>query len=59
MKLPRRPEKFAEAAHEATRADPLICAGIAALLEALAAIDAQVARRNKELQERARRSLGD
>ena len=46
IRLPSRvgAKKFAEAAYEATQADPLMHAGLAALLESLISIDAQVAK---------------
>ncbi len=58
IKLPSRvgAKRFAEAAYQATRNDPLMRAGIAALLEALASIDAQVAKRDDGLKELARRN---
>jgi transposase len=58
IRLPSRvgAKKFAEAAYEATQADPLMHAGIVALLEALASIDAQVAKLDDQLKELARRN---
>ena len=58
VRLPSRAgmKKFAEAAHQAVQADRLLQAGIAALLEALASIDAQIARLDDELKTFARRS---
>jgi len=49
-------KKFAEAAHQAVQADRLLQAGIAALLEALASIDSQIAKLDDELKTFARRS---
>jgi transposase len=56
IRLPSRvgAKKFAEAAYEATKADPLIHTSIAALLEALASLDAQVAKLDDGLEELAR-----
>jgi transposase len=58
VRLPSRvgTKKFAEAAYQATRDDPLMHAGIAALLEALAPIEAQVAKLDDGLKELARRN---
>ena len=58
MRLPSRAgmKKFAEAAHQAVQADKLLRAGISALLEALASIDAQIAKLDHELKALARRS---
>jgi transposase len=58
IRLPSRvgAKKFAAAAYEATQADRLMHAGIAALLESLASIDAQVAKLDDGLKELARRS---
>lgn len=58
IRLPSRvgAKKFAAAAYEATQADRLMHAGIAALLESLASIDAQVAKLDDGLKQLARRS---
>jgi transposase len=58
IRLPSRvgAKKFAEAAYQATRNDPLMHASINALLEALASIDAQVAKLDDGLKELARRN---
>jgi transposase len=58
VRLPSRAgmKKFAEAAHQAVQADKLLRAGISALLEALASIDAQIAKLDDELKALARRS---
>jgi transposase len=58
VRLPSRVDakKFAEAAYQATRDDPLMHAGIAALLEALASIEARVAKLDDQLKELARRN---
>jgi transposase len=58
IRLPSRvgAKKFAEAAYQATRNDPLMHASINALLEALASIDAQVAKLDDQLKELARRN---
>ena len=58
VRLPSRAgmKKFAEAAHQAVQADRLLQAGIAALLEALASINSQIARLDDELKTFARRS---
>lgn len=58
VRLPSRAgmKKFAEAAHQAVQADRLLQAAIAALLEALALIDSQIAKLDEELKELARRS---
>ena len=52
----RRTKKFAEAAHQAVRRDNMLHASVTALLEALAAIEGQIARLNEQLKELARRS---
>ncbi len=49
-------KKFAEAAYHATRNDPLMHASIKALLEALASIEAQLAKLDDELKELSRRN---
>jgi transposase len=58
IRLPSRvgAKKFAEAAYQAIRNDPLMHASINALLEILASIDAQVAKLDDELRELARRN---
>ncbi len=58
IKLPSRAgmKKFAEAAYHATRNDPLMHASIKALLEALASIEAQLAKLDDELKELSRRN---
>jgi transposase len=58
FKLPSRAgmKKFAEAAYQATRDDPLMHASIKALLEALASIEAQLGRLDDGLKELARRN---
>lgn len=58
MRLPSRvgAKKFAEAAYQATRNDPPMHASINARLEALASIDAQVAKLDDGLNELARRN---
>jgi transposase len=58
IRLPSRvgAKKFAEAAYQTTRNDPLMHASINALLEALASIDAQVAKLDDGLKELARRN---
>ena len=58
VRLPSRAgmKKFAEAAHQAVQADRLLQAAIAALLEALASINSQIASLDEELKELARRS---
>ncbi len=58
IKLPSRQgtKKFAAAAHQAVRHDNMLCASVTALMEALAAIEAQIARLDEQLKELARRS---
>jgi transposase len=58
VKLPSRAgmKKFSDAAHRATQSDPLLSASINALLEALAAIEAQLERLDDKLKELARRN---
>lgn len=58
IKLPSRvgAKLFAEAAYQATQRDPLMSASVAALLEALAAIESQIAKLDEELDKLARRS---
>ncbi len=58
VKLPSRAgmKKFADAAHHAVQADPLLSASINALLEALAAIEAQLERLDDKLKELAQRN---
>jgi transposase len=58
IRLPSRQgtKKFAEAAHQAVRRDNMLYASVTALLEALAAIEAQIARLDEQLKELARRS---
>jgi transposase len=57
IKLPSRAgmKKFADAAYRATQADPLLNASVRALLEALAAIESQLAKLDETLKELARR----
>lgn len=49
-------KRFVEAAYDATGSDPLLHAGVAALLEALASIEGQIAKLDAELSELARKS---
>ena len=58
MRLPSRAgmKKFAEAAYQATREDPLLGASIKALLEALGSIEAQLGRLDDALKELSRRN---
>jgi transposase len=58
IRLPSRvgTKIFAEAAHQATRSDAIMHAGITALLEALASIEAQLAKLDGALKELAGRS---
>lgn len=58
VKLPSRArmKKFADAAYRAAQADPLLSASINALLEALAAIEAQFEKLDDKLKELARRN---
>ena len=58
IRLPPRQgtKKFAEAAHQAVRRDNMLHASVTALLEALAAIEGQIARLDEQLKELARRS---
>lgn len=58
VKLPLRAgmKKFADAAYRAAQADPLLSASINALLEALAAIEAQFEKLDDKLKELARRN---
>src|SRR6516225_5039205 len=58
IRLPSRQgtKKFAEAAHQAVRRDNMLHASVTALLEALAAIEGQIARLDEQLKELARRS---
>ena len=58
IQLPSRQgtKKFAEAAHQAVRRDNMLHASVTALLEALAAIDGQIAQLDEQLKELARRS---
>jgi transposase len=58
IRLPLRqgPKKFSEAAHQAVRRDNMLHASVTALLEALAAIEGQIARLDEQLKEVARRS---
>jgi transposase len=58
VKLPSRvgAKLFAEAAFQATHQDPLMSASVAALLEALASIESQIARLDDELDRLARRN---
>ncbi len=58
IRLPSRvgTKKFAETAHQAMQNDPVMHASIAALLEALVSIDAQVGKLDAELKELAGRS---
>jgi transposase len=58
LKLPSRAgmKKFAVAAYQAVQNDRLMYAGISALLEALASIDAQIAKLDGELKELAHRN---
>jgi transposase len=60
LKLPSRAgmKKFAVAAHQAVQNDRLMYAGISALLEALASIDAQIVKLDAELKELAQRNEG-
>ena len=57
IQLPSRvgTKRFAVAAHQATQDDPILSASIAALLEALVAIEAQLEKLDGELKELARR----
>jgi transposase len=58
FRLPSRQgtKKFSTAAHQAVRHDAMFNASVTALLEALAAIEAQIARLDQQLKELARRS---
>jgi Transposase IS116/IS110/IS902 family len=58
IRLPSRQgtKKFAEAAHQAVWRDNMLHASVTALLEALAAIEGQIARLDEQLKELARRS---
>ncbi len=58
IRLPSRQgtKKFSTAAHHAVRHDAMLNASVTALLEALAAIEAQIARLDQQLKELARRS---
>jgi len=58
VRLPSRQgtKKFSMAAHHAVRHDATLNASVTALLEALAAIEAQIARLDQQLKELARRS---
>ena len=58
IRLPSRQgtKKFSTAAHHAVRHDAMLNASVTALLEALAAIEAQIARLDQQLRELARRS---
>jgi transposase len=58
VRLPSRQgtKKFAEAAHQAVWRDNMLHASVTALLEALAAIEGQIARLDEQLKELARRS---
>jgi hypothetical protein len=58
IRLPSRQgtKKFSTAAHQAVRHDAMFNASVTALLEALAAIEAQIARLDQQLKELARRS---
>jgi len=58
IRLPSRQgtKKFPTAAHQAVRHDAMLNASVTALLEALAAIEAQIARLDQQLKELARRS---
>ena len=58
IRLPSRQgtKKFSTAAHQAVRHDAMLNASVTALLEALAAIEAQIARLDQQLRELARRS---
>ncbi len=58
IRLPSRQgtKKFDAAAHEAVRHDPVLSASATALLEALAAVESQIARLDDRLKELARRS---
>lgn len=58
IRLPSRQgtKKFAEAAYGAVRQDAMLYASVSALMEALAAIEAQIARLDEQLKELARRS---
>jgi transposase len=58
IRLPSRQgtKKFAEAAHQAVAHDAVLSASVTALMEALAAIDGQLARLDDRLKELARRS---
>ena len=58
IRLPSRQgtKKFDAAAHEAVRHDPVLSASVTALLEALAAVESQIARLDDRLKELARRS---
>ena len=58
VKLPSRAgmKSFAEAAHQAVQNDRLMRAGVSALLEALASIDAQIVKLDEELKDLARRN---
>jgi transposase len=58
IRLPSRQgtKKFAEAAYQAVRRDNMLHASVTTLLEALAAIEGQIARLDEQLKELARRS---
>ena len=58
IRLPSRQgtKKFSTAAHQAVRYNAMFNASVTALLEALAAIAAQIARLDQQLKELARRS---
>jgi transposase len=58
IRLPSRQgtKKFSTAAYQAVRHDAMFNASVTALLEALAAIEAQIARLDQQLKELARRS---
>ena len=58
IRLPSRAgmKKFVEAAYQATRDDPVMGASIEALLEALASIEAQLAKLDDDLKELSRRN---
>lgn len=58
IRLPSRQgtKKFDAAAHEAVRHDPALSASVTALLEALVAVESQIARLDERLKELARRS---
>jgi transposase len=58
IRLPSRQgtKKFAEAAYQAVAHDAMLCASVTALMEALAAIEGQLARLDDRLKELARRS---